>query len=265
MAGMSEISVHRHRKESVHRSVDQELLQRAIRTHVASCLIDAERVRSAQEAGLVPDILLDSLMVPDSLFLETVVPTLISHDVSLDLFYRAIVAPVTERMGDMWCDDEIDFVQVEIVSMRLRMILNRLVAHHNTTTHAPDHDDRRSVILADAAAEGHNLGLSIVEAFFRDAGWEVDGGAHLHVGPEYYERLARRGFSIIAIGLGGCTGEMDASVISRSRAASSNPAALICIGGMAVRRRSSDYAGIGADMIAVDAPDALRLAEAAVA
>ena len=265
MAGLSEISVHRHPERSVYRSVDHELLQRAIRTQVASHMVDAERVRSASAAGLVPDILLDGLLVPDPKFLETVVPTLIDHDVTLDLFYRAIVAPVTERMGEMWCEDEIDFVSVEIVSMRLRMILNRLVAHHNKTMQAPDNDSRRSIILADACPEGHNLGLAIVEAFFRDAGWEVDGGAHLHVGPEFYERLARRTFSIIAIRVGEAERHADAAVIARSRAVSANPRARICVGGTALRRGTAGYCELGADFIATDAPDALRLAEAAVA
>ena len=242
-----------------------DILRDAIRSHVAAHMVSAERLRSGEVAGIATDAVLEALLVPNPAFLDSIVPTLITHDVTLDIFYRAVMVPVTERIGDMWCSDEIDFVTVEIISMRLRMLLNRLVAHHNRMAAGREADPRRSVILADAHNSGHNLGLAMVEAFFRDAGWQVDGGAHVLVDELFLENLGRRDYTIVALGMSSASSRNDDATIRRCRDLSANRDVQVCVGGKAVQSDPQRYRDWGADIVALDPPEALRLAEAAIA
>ncbi|WP_306120417.1 MULTISPECIES: cobalamin-dependent protein [unclassified Roseitalea] len=215
-------------------------------------------------AGIEPDTLLEAFLVSDQTFLDTVVPTLLSHSVSLLVFYRAIVRPVATRLGDMWCEDEIDFVKVEVVSTRLRLMCNQLVSRR-MTGHAPllESPDKR-VLLANAGGDQHTLGFSLAEAFFQDAGWFVGGGFTLTPGEEYFDALAQGDYFIVALALNRDDVCDPADLVARSRAASCNRDILICLGGTAVSGNPDRYRVAGADVVAVDAPDAVRQAEAAL-
>ncbi len=247
------------------RSVDADALQRAIRSQVASHMVDAERERSGAVGGVLPHLVLDALLATDTSLIGEVVATLVSHDVSLDLFHRAILVPVAERMGEMWCDDEINFVMVEILSMRMRMMLNRFVELQRKTAAHREYDPRRSIIVADAHGAGHDLGISLVEAFFRDAGWDVEGGAHQGADNHFFDRLARREFAVVALGMTSGHAQEDRIIVERSRAVSANSSVLVCVGGPAVRQNPTIYQDWGVDIIAMDAPDALRRVEEALA
>lgn len=272
------------RTPTVDRRLNTNLLERAIRRHVAMHVaspgageVPAEQPVHTPDvpevvdedddgvAGINPDTLLEALLVSDQAFLETVVPTMLSQAISLTLFYRAIVRPVAERLGDLWCDDEIDFVKVEIISMRLRLMCNQLVTQRLAgRSPLPDYVDRH-VLLAHTTGDRHTLGFTLAEAFFRDAGWYVGGGADIEPGPEYYEALNAGAFTLVALAFSRDDGCDVADLVKRSRDASSNPNILICLGGVAVSASPERFRQSGADIIAIDAPDAVRQAELALA
>lgn len=261
---------------TVDRRLDTELLERAIRRHVAvhvamtggdetADVAPAPADRDVEGvAGIEPDTLLDALLVSDQAFLDTVVPTLLSHAVSLIVFYRAIVRPVAERLGDLWCDDEIDFVKVEVVSMRLRLMCNQLVTKRMAgRTPGPDSEGKR-ILLAHTTGDRHTLGFSLAEAFFQDAGWQVAGGSHLEPGPDFYTALGEGHFSVVALAFSRDDACDPGDLVRQSRQASANPGILVCLGGVAVSANPERFRQSGADIVALDAPDAVRQANAAL-
>ncbi len=268
------------RRPTVGRRLDTNLLERAIRRHVAAHVAGTEEGQSKlaalndhaveppsddNVAGIDPDTLLEALLVSDQAFLDTVVPTLLSHAVSLIVFYRAIVRPVAARLGDLWCDDEIDFVKVEIISMRLRLMCNQLVTQRLARrSPLPDACDRR-VLLAHTAGDRHTLGFTLAEAFFRDDGWFVGGGADLEPGPDYYAALSDGDFTLVALAFSRDDSCDVADLVARSRKAASDPKLLVCLGGVAVSANPDRFRRSGADIVAMDAPDAVRQAELALA
>lgn len=249
---------------TVDRRLDSNLLEKAIKRHVVAQVRDGGGNgvdRSDQVPGMEPDMLLDALLVSDQAFLDTVVPSLIDNAVSLHTFYRVIVRPVAARLGDLWCEDEINFVKVEIISMRLRLMCNQLVARRMAGRTPWLEDERRRVLLAHTGGDRHTLGFSMAEAFFQDAGWHVAGGSDLEPGAEYYEALRHGHFSLVALAFSRDDACDPTELAVRTRMASSNQHLKICYGGVAVSANPDRYRVAGADIVAVDAPDALRQAE----
>lgn len=247
---------------TVDRRLDSHLLEEAIKRHVATKVGDGAVVDGADAVpGMVPEALLEALLVSDQAFLDTVVPSLIEHSVSLHTFYRSIVRPVAARLGDLWCEDEINFLKVEIISMRLRLMCNQLVARRMARQMPWLEDERKRVLLAHTGGDRHTLGFSMAEAFFQDAGWHVSGGADLEPGSAYYQALADDHFSIVALAFSRDDACDPTELVARTRMASSNPNVKICFGGVAVSANPDRYRAAGADIVAIDAPDAVRQAE----
>ena len=250
---------------TVDRRLDSKVLEEAIKRHVVSQVSEgtsgASPAGDDEVPGMAPDTMLDALLVSDQAFLDTVVPSLIDNAVSLHTFYRVIVRPVAARLGDLWCEDEINFVKVEIISMRLRLMCNQLVARRMAGRTPWLEDERRRVLLAHTGGDRHTLGFSMAEAFFQDAGWHVAGGSDLEPGAEYYDTLRDGHFSLVALAFSRDDACDPTELAVRTRMASANPHLKICYGGVAVSANPDRYRVAGADIVAIDAPDALRQAE----
>lgn len=249
---------------AVDRRLDSQLLEEAIKRHVATQVGEgAADLADGDDAvpGMEPEQVLDALLVSDQAFLDTVVPSLLHNDVSLHTFYRRIVRPVAARLGDLWCEDEINFVKVEIVSMRLRLMCSQLVARRMVGRTPWLEDERKRVLLAHTGGDRHTLGFSMAEAFFQDAGWHVGGGFDFEPGPAYYDALREGHFSLVALAFSRDDACDPTEIAARTRTASSNPHLCICFGGVAVAANPDRYRVAGADIVALDAPDAVRQAE----
>ena len=247
------------------RRLDSQLLEEAIKRHVATQVgdgaADAAGRNDDDVPGMEPEQVLEALLVSDQAFLDTIVPSLLHNAVSLHTFYRRIVRPVAVRLGDMWCEDEINFVKVEIVSMRLRLMCNQLVVRRMAGRTPWLEDERKRVLLAHTGGDRHTLGFSMAEAFFQDAGWQVGGGFDFEPGPAYYDALRDGHFSLVALAFSRDDACDPTEIAARTRRASDNPHMRICFGGVAVSANPDRYRAAGADIVALDAPDAVRQAE----
>lgn len=251
---------------TIDRRLDSGLLERAIREHVVGQL-DAETSVATGSgssdpgvAGIGPDTLLEALLVSDQAFLQTVLPTMMEHSISLLAFYRGMVQPVAQRLGDMWCDDQIDFVKVEIISMRLRLMCSQLVERRAAGRTPWNEDERRRVLLAHTGRDQHTLGFTMAEAFFRDAGWQVGGGENLEPGPDYDEAISSGHYALVAIAFARHDACDPHQIVAHTRALAPNNVR-VCLGGVAVLTDPERYNSAGADIVARDAPEAVREAE----
>ncbi|MFX3679699.1 B12-binding domain-containing protein [Oceaniradius stylonematis] len=244
------------------------MLERAIKRHVAAQVGEVAAPSGGDDdrvGRLDPETVLEAFLVSDQAFLDSVVPTLLDSGVSLSAFYKTIVRPVAAKLGDLWCEDEVDFVRVEIVSTRLRLMCNQLVTRR-MAGRTPWHEDgRRRILLANTGGDQHTLGFSMAEAFFQDAGWNVDGGADLRPGPDYYDTLQAGDFPFVAIAFARDDACDPTDMVARTRQASARRDVRICLGGVAVSASPDRYRAAGADIVALDALDAVRQAEGLLA
>lgn len=91
--------------------------------------------------------------------------------VPIDVIHLGYVASAARRLGDLWVDDQISFVDVTLASGRLYRIIRGL--RHVIDKKAPEASDTKSVLFALAPNETHTLGIEIAADLFRRAGWDV--------------------------------------------------------------------------------------------
>ncbi|MBE7210914.1 MAG: cobalamin-dependent protein [Gluconacetobacter diazotrophicus] len=105
-----------------------------------------------------------------------------------------VLTPVARELGERWVRDELDFTAVTLGAARLHAALRMLgVADgpaaargvHPRTDHGTALPRPPRLLLLPTPGEDHGLGLAMVAALFRDAGWRVrQGGEEDAAAPE---------------------------------------------------------------------------------
>ncbi|MEL7188158.1 MAG: cobalamin-dependent protein [Pseudomonadota bacterium] len=169
-----------------------------------------------------------------------------------------VLAPAARALGDMWCDDECDFIDVTMGLWRLQEVMRALSARVPNAT-------PRSVIPATALfsplpGDPHAFGAQMLDEIFAKSGWISE----VIVKPqrrELLDRLSKKPFDMV-----GLTITRDSpvsaitSLVKTMRDVSANPRISIMIGGNMVNANPGLVDEVGADGTAIDARDALKLA-----
>lgn len=92
--------------------------------------------------------------------------------VKVEDIYLGYVAGAARRLGEMWEEDEISFVEVTLASGRLYRIIRGL--RHVLASTFSDGRDERPALFALVPDEDHTLGIEIATDLFRREGWDVD-------------------------------------------------------------------------------------------
>lgn len=189
------------------------------------------------------------------------VSALLSRDVALDAVYLHLVAPAARHLGDLWSDDELSFVDVQLGLSRL----HRLVRECNTIgarrIPAEAVVAERSIAFTTVPGDQHTFGVTLAADFFDRHGWEVANLAGLDR-RALLEDLS--GARYAAVGLSLHNDEFAArlpELVRELRASSANPDILVLLGGDYFVRHPERGLGIGADLVACDAYEAIRDAE----
>jgi len=240
-----------------------------IETEVVPRLVDAHRRVGNAEAlhqfhshtapeGAVDHLvalLLRDRVAEAAIWLET----LVDDGTSVEAVYLAILQPAARRFGERWEQDTSDFAQVTIALWRLQELMYGLHAAFLDDA-IPDVQVRR-ILLAPAAGSQHTFGMLMVAEFFRRAGWGVWGD------PTASERevaaaVREEWFDVVGISLGIADHlPLAASTVRAVRKASRNPDVVILLGGPAMLRNPQFVTVAGADTMAVDAAEAVAVAE----
>lgn len=120
--------------------------------------IPDELVRTFAHLALAPDAA-DAGVIVDQLFADGVTP----ETVMLEL-----LAPAARILGDLWCADELGFVEVTIGLSRIQHLLRQFRAIDVRAAAG-----KGRALLAPAPGEQHRFGLRVVEEFLLRDGWEV--------------------------------------------------------------------------------------------
>jgi methanogenic corrinoid protein MtbC1 len=157
-------------------------------------------------------------------------------------------------MGDLWLADECSFIDVTIGLARLQQVVRELSPSFEPEL-AEARPTRRALLLT-APGEQHTLGVSMVEQFFRRAGWEVaappkgEASAVNLVRKEWFTMV---GFSVSCVEL------LDGlqSTIRSLRHTSRNPDLIVMVGGNAFIDQPDLVSRVGADAMAADGRQAV--------
>jgi methanogenic corrinoid protein MtbC1 len=171
-----------------------------------------------------------------------------------------LFAPVAAYLGNLWCTDETDFMQVAVASTRIGMIINHLSQNRSTAIKA--RETERRVLLARTRGAMHTIGVSIVASCFRDMGWVVEGGGELELDDQVYTRLSNGPYDLLGISVGRVDEAPDcASAIRRIHSNRHTRGMRIAVGGPAVKKDPQAFHRIGADIVARSALEVMQLAD----
>ncbi|MGU3540613.1 cobalamin B12-binding domain-containing protein [Methylobacterium sp. A54F] len=200
-----------------------------------------------------------ALLMPDPEAVEARLAELIQGGLGLDGLLLDLLAPTARYLGGLWEEDLCDFTELTVAMGRLQRIM------HDLTLRCGGEPARassvRSILLAPCPGETHVFGLSILDRFFRDAGWEVTG-TQLDPSPDLSALVARSWFDVVGLSLGSeVLLPVLAETVRALREESCNPRLNILVGG-AIFVDNPGYATlVGADATAADARRAVFRAE----
>jgi methanogenic corrinoid protein MtbC1 len=168
-----------------------------------------------------------------------------------------VLAPAARILGELWEQDEYDFVTVTIGMLALQRALVRLVPIARTIERARN-VRVLSILMVPVPGEQHQFGLLMAGGIFRRAGWAVTSGLSPEIDAlrrmvetKHYDAL---GFSASC--------ERHAEMLARSidavRRASCNAELRIVVGGPLCAADPAIASQLGADMIATDSVNAPR-------
>jgi methanogenic corrinoid protein MtbC1 len=209
---------------------------------------------SAGEGGI--DHFVSLVLAPDGEPAYAHVERLLATGVPREALFLDVLAPAARRLGELWQEDMCDFMDVTAGLARLQNILHELSPELLSPPTLTTID--RHVLLATAPGEQHTFGLSMVESFFRSAGWDVTSDPEL----DPARLVAVRRFGIIGFSLSSETRlEALGAAIRAVRRASRNPSIGVMVGGHLFMERPELVALVGADLTATDGLTAVLLAQ----
>jgi len=195
---------------------------------------------------------------PDDAKAVQFVRDVLAEGAKIEAVYLDLLAPSARRLGQMWDNDECDFVEVTVSLGRMQRLLRDLsqVFLADATRSEPV----GNVLLTCIPGEQHTLGIIMVGEFLLRDGWRVLVGAPWSesdlltmVGTEWYDVI---GFSV------GSESRLPLLKrdIRRLKSASRNPHVQFMVGGQVFSDDPAVADQVGANAIAGDAREAPQIA-----
>ena len=170
--------------------------------------------------------------------------------------YGQGITPCARLLGDWWCSDQVDFGTITIASAHLQKLLYEFSTEFVQEARCPPNN--LNLLLLGEPGTQHSLGLGMLGAFFRRAGWSVSVAipADLHE----FERLFR-GEWFDAIGVSVSSDRhlsRLAHLLPQLKASSANPHLHLFVGGPLVMSDPLRLNWTWADVVALDAAETVQ-------
>ena len=177
---------------------------------------------------------------------------------ALEDIYLLLLTPVARKLGEMWEEDESSFTEVTIALWRIKQLMYDLSPIFQQ--YAEQGKTGSSIMLVPLPGSQHNLGLFMVSEFFAKAGWRI-WGELAATEEEIVSMAANEWFDIV--GLSASVREQFPQLkelIKDIKAKSKNPNVGVIIGSPVFNLFPELQDDLGADMVGMNAEDALEKA-----
>lgn len=247
------------RQAKLARVITNDILPRLLKLHAdvvpdapPASLIEALAPSSADIGGLA-----DIVLGTDLEAAVTYVTVLRDRGLSMETLFLDLLEPTARRLGEMWEQDECDFIDVTLGVARLQ----KLLAVFNDTHGLLALDKRRHVLMAVTPGNQHSFGVAMVERFLLAAGWRVQ--TDLSETSEEIAAVAHDTWFAVAGLTMGAERQLDslAQTIAQVRRTSRNPDIGIMVGGPMFTANPALAREVGADATAPNAPAAVLVAQ----
>lgn len=213
-----------------------------------------------QGEAIATPLMVDALLDRDDDRARDLVFTTHRRDMSLRPAYFRSLAPALHRLGEMWENDDVSFMQVSMAAGRILSIM-RYLRRELPIRHATERPGHLA-LFANDPGEGHVIGVTMAADLFREQGWDIDvctwaGTAQL------IETAQQASYPVVALSVGR---PIDPAPLAHLIAAlrQVTPGVRILISGPIVTVMPGIAAQVGADAAENDFDRALACCEAFV-
>lgn len=247
------------RIETLFRTIETEIIPRLMLLHRDQ---RAEPL-SSPEATLVIDeshvIEFTDLALAGDASAGGYLEALLLRGAPLEAIYLNLLAPAARRLGDLWNADLCEFTDVTVALGRMQALLRGLSADMKLPRSASC--SGRRVLFVPAPGEQHTFGLAMVCDFFRAGGWDVWTEAPAPA-DTVVALVQERWFDVVGFSMGHDRGiAPTVELIRNIRKASHNRAVKVLVGGPLLLDRPQIATLVDADGMALDAVQAMQVAE----
>ncbi|MCZ8204870.1 MAG: cobalamin-dependent protein [Gemmatimonas sp.] len=247
------------RLERLERTIQNELVPRLMTSHrvgPVSPAMAAAAARMLSEADV--QAFVAAVRSPDDSRGAQFVRAVLAEGATVEGVYLDLLAPSARRLGDMWDNDECDFVEVTVALGRMQRLLRDLSQVFLAESgHA---EPVGNILLTCVPGEQHTLGIIMVGEFLLRDGWRVLVGAPW-TESDLLAMVAAEWYDVIGFSVGT---ESRLSVLRRDirrlKQASRNTNVQVMVGGQLFAEDPSLADQVGANAIASDARQAPAIA-----
>jgi methanogenic corrinoid protein MtbC1 len=243
--------------ESLVKTIEGNILPLIIEQHLDSSISDQLPTKRIIDQRAVDD-LTKLVLQEDARVSVDYVKALHSSGTNLEDIYLHLLTPVARKLGEMWEEDESSFTEVTIALWRIKQLMYDLSPIFQQ--YAEQGKAGSSIMLVPLPGSQHNLGLFMVSEFFAKAGWRI-WGELAATEEEIISMAANEWFDVV--GLSASVREQFPQLkqlIRSIKAKSKNPKVGVIIGSPVFNQFPELVADLGADMVGIDAEDALEKA-----
>jgi methanogenic corrinoid protein MtbC1 len=238
------------------RLVEAEILPRLLQQSVAG----AADTGSAQELELPDDLptFLRLLRFSDYSVAAGFIDELLDRNIDIADICLRWLTPAARQLGELWEQDEADFMQVTVALCRLHQLLHRLGTgfHPQETVTGPA--ALRRALLSNMPGDPHTFGVVMLGQFLRHGGWDT-WNEFPNTILELVSTVSANWFNIVGLSVGSDRQVDDLQRCVREiRRASRNQQVVILLGGPLILTQPHLVKQVGADGTATDGADALQ-------
>lgn len=243
--------------ESLVKTIEGKILPHIIEQHLESSIPEDLLAKAIVDEKRIAE-LTNLVLQEDARTSVNYVKAIHTSGTSLEDIYLLLLSPVARKLGAMWESDESSFTEVTIALWRIKQLMYDLSPIFQQ--YAEQNKTGSSIMLVPLPGSQHNLGLFMVSEFFARAGWRI-WGELAATEDEIIAMAANEWFDIV--GLSASVREQFPQLkelIKRIKAKSKNPHVGVIIGSPVFNQFPELVDDLGADMVGIDAADALEKA-----
>ena len=202
-------------------------------------------------------------MTQDTPHLLEEIDKFLADGVSVDAIYIDLLAPAARQLGEMWENDDCDFVDVTMGLWRLQEVM-REIAERAPVPPINPADNPHRALFTPIPGDEHYFGAMMMDEVFARAGWRSQAMTK-PLRRELLDIISREHFDLVGLTLTkDCPSAAAAHLIKAMRSVSANPNLSILVGGHMINQNPAVVAEVGADGTGADARAALEVARALV-